>query len=77
MGLLYLVTNEQRMGGNDLEGNLAFYGAEAGIENLTAQVSQLYQTSQTPNAAALTALTRPSQLSHRHHRLEHRQHELC
>lgn len=60
VGLLYLVTNEQRMGGNDLEDNLAFYGAESGIENLTAQVSQLYQTSQAPNAAALTALAGPA-----------------
>ncbi len=60
VGLLYLVTNEQRMGGNDLEDNLAFYGAEAGIENLTAQISQLYQTSQTPGAAAITALASPA-----------------
>ena len=51
-----MVSNEERMGGNDLEGNLAYYGAESGIENLTAQISQLYQTSQTPNAAAITAL---------------------
>jgi type IV pilus assembly PilX-like protein len=57
VGLMYMVSNEIRMGGNDLEGNLAYYGAEAGIENLTAQLSQLYQTSQTPNAAAITALT--------------------
>src|ERR1700730_6908752 len=60
VGLMYMVTNEIRMGGNDLEGNLAYYGAEAGIENLTAQLSQLYQTSQTPNAAAITALTGPA-----------------
>jgi Tfp pilus assembly protein PilX len=60
VGLLYMVSNEARMGGNDLEGNLAYYGAEAGIENLTAQLSQLYQTSQTPNAAAITALTGPA-----------------
>src|SRR5580700_998173 len=57
VGLLFLVTGEQRMGNNDLENNLAYYGAEAGIENLTAQLSQLYQTSQTPNAAAISALT--------------------
>jgi|HubBroStandDraft_6_1064221.scaffolds.fasta_scaffold00009_44 Tfp pilus assembly protein PilX len=56
VGLLYMVSNEQRMGGNDLESNLAYYGAESGIENLTAQLSQLYQSSQTPNAAAITAL---------------------
>jgi Tfp pilus assembly protein PilX len=60
VGLLYLVNNEQRMGGNDLEGNLAYYGAESGIENLTAQLSQLYQSSQSPNAASITALTTPA-----------------
>src|ERR1700751_3363860 len=60
IGLLYMVNNEQHMGGNDLEGNAAYYGAEAGIENMTAQLSQLYQTSQAPNAAAITALTNAS-----------------
>ena len=57
VGILYMVTNEVRMGGNDLEGNLAYYGAEAGIENLTSQLSQLYQSSQSPTAASITALT--------------------
>jgi len=56
VGLLFMVSNEARMGGNDLEGNLAYYAAEAGIENLTSEISQLYQTSQTPNAAAINAL---------------------
>ncbi len=59
VGLIYMVNNEQRMGGNDLEGNLAYYGAESGIENLTAELSQLYQSSQTPTAASITALTTP------------------
>ena len=57
VGLLYLVNNEQRMGNNDLEGNVAYYGAEAGIENLTSQLSQLYQQSSTPNAADIAALS--------------------
>src|ERR1017187_1023272 len=60
VGLLYLVSNEQRMGSNDLEGNEAYSGAEAGIETLTAQLSVLYQTSSTPNAAAITALAAPA-----------------
>jgi hypothetical protein len=60
VGLLYMVSNEQRMGGNDLESNLAYYGAESGIENLTAQLSQLYQSSQTPTAASIQALTNPA-----------------
>jgi hypothetical protein len=57
VGLLFMVSNEARMGGNDLEGNLAYYGAEAGIENLTSQISTLYQTSQSPDAASINALT--------------------
>jgi len=60
VGLLFMVSNEARMGGNDLEGNLSYYGAEAGIENLTSQLSQLYQQSQSPNAAALNALVNPA-----------------
>jgi hypothetical protein len=60
VGLLYLVNNEQRMGGNDLESNLAYYGAESGIENLTAQLSQLYQSSPAPDAASINALTTPA-----------------
>jgi PilX N-terminal len=60
VGLIYMVNNEQRMGGNDKEGTVAYYGAEAGIENLTAELAQLYQNTQTPNAAAITALVNPA-----------------
>src|ERR1700733_5876478 len=60
VGLIYLVTNEQRMGNNDLESNVAYYGAEAGIENLTSQLSQLYQQSTTPSVASINALNTPS-----------------
>jgi type II secretory pathway pseudopilin PulG len=60
VGLLFTVSNEVRMGGNDVGDNQAYYGAEAGMENLTAQLSQLYQTSQTPGAADINALTNPA-----------------
>ncbi|MGD0567201.1 MAG: PilX N-terminal domain-containing pilus assembly protein [Candidatus Sulfotelmatobacter sp.] len=60
IGLIFLVTGQQKMGNNDLEGNLAFYGAESGIENLTAQLSALYQSSQSPTSASITALTSPA-----------------
>src|SRR5499427_5616259 len=58
--LLYMVSNKARINGNDLEGNLAYYGAEAGIENLTSQLSQLYQQSQSPNSTSLNALVSPA-----------------
>src|SRR5580658_3029962 len=60
IGLIYLVTNEQHMGNNDLGNNLAYYGAESGMENLTSQLALLYQSSQAPNAASITALTAPA-----------------
>jgi Tfp pilus assembly protein PilX len=56
-GLLFLVTNESRMGGNDLEANLAFYGAESGMEKLTADLSALYTTSMSPTNAQIQNLT--------------------
>lgn len=47
-GLLFMVTNESRMGGNDLEANRAYYGAESGMEKLTADLSALYTQYQVP-----------------------------
>ena len=32
VGLLFMVGNESRMSGNDLESNLAYYGAQSGME---------------------------------------------
>jgi hypothetical protein len=56
VGLLFMVSNEVHMGGNDLEGNLAYYAAEAQMENLTSELSQLYQSSQAPTSASISAL---------------------
>jgi len=55
-GLLFLVTNESRMGGNDLEANRAFYGAESGMEKLTADLSSLYSQYMIPTNAQIQNL---------------------
>ena len=55
-GILFLVTNESHMGGNDLENNLAFYGAESGMEKLTADLSALYGQSMSPTDAQIQNL---------------------
>ena len=47
-GLLFMVTNESKMGGNDMEANLAYYGAESGMEKLTADLAALYVQYQAP-----------------------------
>ena len=56
-GLLFLVTNETRMGGNDLEANLAYYGAESGMEKLTADLSSLYTQYMIPSNLQIQNLT--------------------
>lgn len=55
-GILFMVTNEARIGGNDLESNLAYYGAESGMEKLTADLSQLYAQSMSPTNAQIQNL---------------------
>jgi Tfp pilus assembly protein PilX len=59
-GLLFLVTNEARMGGNDLENNEAYYGAESGMEKLTSDLSSLYSQYMSPTNAEIQALTTSS-----------------
>jgi Tfp pilus assembly protein PilX len=55
-GLLYMVTNESKMGGNDLEANQAYYGAESGMEKLTADLSALYTQYMIPTNAQIQNL---------------------
>ncbi len=56
VGLFYMVTNETRMGGNDLEANRAYYGAESGMEKLTSDLSALYTQYQSPTNAQIQSL---------------------
>jgi hypothetical protein len=56
IGLMYMVNTEARVGSNDLENNLAYYGAEAGMEKMTADLFSLYTANQTPSVATVQAL---------------------
>jgi hypothetical protein len=47
-GLMFLVTSEVRMSGNDQEDNLAYYGAESGMEKLSSDLAALYSGTQVP-----------------------------
>ncbi len=55
-GLLYMVFGEVKMGGNDLEAQLAYYGAESGMEKMTSDLGALYQASQSPQASQITGI---------------------
>jgi type II secretory pathway pseudopilin PulG len=57
ISLLFMVQGAGQVGGNDLEANQAYYGAESGMELLTANLAALYQQSQSPTPLQITALT--------------------
>lgn len=57
IGIMYLVTNEGHASGNDQENTLAYYGAESGIEKLTADLGALYSKSLAPQNSQIQALT--------------------
>jgi type II secretory pathway pseudopilin PulG len=56
VSLLFMVQGSGQVGGNDLETNRAYYGAESGMELLTANLAALYQSSQSPTPLQLTNL---------------------
>ena len=56
LGLMYMVNTEARVGGNDLENGLAYHAAEGGMEKMTADLANLFSSSQAPNAGNIGAL---------------------
>jgi hypothetical protein len=56
IGLLMMVNTEVRVGGNDLQNNLAFHASEGAIERMTSQLANTFQNIQAPSAADITAL---------------------
>jgi hypothetical protein len=56
VGIAWLVTGDQKLGGNNADRQLAFYGAEAGMESLTASLEDLFDANYSPNAAEINQL---------------------
>lgn len=57
VGLMYMVNGESRMGGSDMNYNIAYYAAESGMEKLTADLASLYESAQTPTTNSVTNLS--------------------
>jgi len=57
VALLYKVNYEQSLQGTDTGNNLAFYGAEAGMENMMAGLNSLYRLQAAPTCADVNTLT--------------------
>jgi Tfp pilus assembly protein PilX len=56
VGLLMMVNTEGKVGGTDLQNNLAFHAAEGGIEKMYSDLSYVFQTAQSPTAAQICAV---------------------
>src|SRR5271170_2874120 len=55
-GLAWLVMSDQRLGGSNNDRQLAFYGAEAGMESLTASLENAFDANYALNSTAINAL---------------------
>lgn len=56
VGLSWLVMGDQKLGGNNNDRQLAYYGAEAGMEQLTASIENAFDSNYALNITAINAL---------------------
>jgi hypothetical protein len=63
-GLAWLVMTDQKLGGNNADRQRAFYGAEAGLESLTANLQNAFNAKYALTASDINALmqTPPSNI---------------
>lgn len=60
IGLMFLANGSGHIGNNDLEANVAYYGAESGMEKLTTDLLALYQAKLSPTSTDLNNLAAAS-----------------
>ncbi|HWZ84326.1 MAG TPA: hypothetical protein VNW47_16985, partial [Terriglobales bacterium] len=57
IGLMMMVNTEGRVGGVDLQNNVAYHNAEGGIEKMTSDLSATFKSAQSPQASDICALS--------------------
>jgi len=57
IGLMMMVNTEGKVGGTDLQNNIAFHAAEGGIEKMTSDLASTFQNAQSPTAAQVCNLS--------------------
>jgi len=55
IGLLMMVNTEGKVGGSDLQNNVAYHAAEGGIEKMYSDLSAVFNNAQAPTAAQICA----------------------
>jgi Tfp pilus assembly protein PilX len=57
IGLLMMVNTEGKVGGQDVQNNLAFHSAEGAIEHMTSDLSTMFQNVESPTAVQIASLS--------------------
>jgi hypothetical protein len=57
IGLMMMVNTEGKVGGVDLQNNLAYHNAEGGVEKMTADLAATFKSMQAPKAADICNLS--------------------
>jgi hypothetical protein len=60
IGLLMMVNTEGKVGGTDLQNNMAFHAAEGGIEKMSSDLSTVFQSAQSPTPAQICGVGLPT-----------------
>jgi len=60
LGFYFMVTGEQKIAASDRDYTVAFYGAEAGIEKLSADLAAFFVSHSSPTPAQIDALAGPA-----------------
>jgi Tfp pilus assembly protein PilX len=57
IGLLMMVNTEGKVGGQDVQNNLAFHAAEGGIEHMTSDLANMFQNIESPSVSQIEGLS--------------------
>lgn len=57
IGLMMMVNTEGKVGGTDLQNNVAFHSAEGGIEKMASDLSAVFHNAQAPSASEICAVS--------------------
>src|ERR1700722_9322666 len=59
IGLMMMVNTEGKVGGTDLQNNLAFHAAEGGMEKMYSDLSTVFRSTQSPSASQICGVSGP------------------
>ena len=57
IGLMMMVNTEGKVGGTDLQNNVAFHSAEGGIEKMASDLSAVFHNAQAPSASEICGVS--------------------